>query len=220
MHSQTSHGAAIPDVGLFTPDQFQKASAEEPLLGTKPSRGVVEAKPTNNDAFLTADGAQVSKYWKEYRQVLVTNFRDFLLVGADAEGKPVKLEHYRLAPDEAPFWTAASHPRALAAEQGEAFVDFLKRVMLHAASLAAPKDVAWFMASYAREALRRVEKKSGVPALSAIRSALEEALGIEFEGKKGEHFFRSTLVQTLFYGFFCVGALDARPSTVGSKSAL
>ena len=98
MHSQPEPWCpGIPDVGLFTPDQFQKASAEEPLPGTKPSRGVVEAKPTSNDAFLTADGAQVSKYWKEYRQVLVTNFRDFLLVGADAEGKSVKLEHYRLA---------------------------------------------------------------------------------------------------------------------------
>ena len=138
-----SHGAGIPDVGLFTPDQFQKASAEEPLPGTKPSRGVIEAQPTSDDAFLTADSAQVSKYWKAYRQVLVTNYRDFLLVGSDSEGKPVKLEHYRLAPNESAFWTAASHPRPIAAEQGEAFVEFLKRVMLHAASLAAAKDVAW-----------------------------------------------------------------------------
>ena len=205
-----SHGAGIPDIGLFTPDQFQKASAEEPLPGTKPSRGVVEAKPASNDAFLTADGAQVSKYWKEYRQVLVTNFRDFQLVGADSEGKPVKLEHYRLALNESAFWTAASHSRPVAAEQGEAFLDFLKRVMLHAASLTAPRDVAWFMASYAREALRRVEKKSEVPAVSAIRSALEEALAIEFEGKKGEHFFRSTLVQTLFYGVFSAWVLWTR----------
>lgn len=202
-----SHGAGIPDVGLFTPDQFQKASAEEPLPGTKPSRGVVEAKPTSDSAFLTADSKQVSKYWKEYRQVLVTNFRDFLLVGADSDGKPVKLEHYCLATNESAFWTAASHARPIAAEQGEAFVDFLKRVMLHAASLAAPRDVAWFMASYAREALRRVEKKSDVPALSAIRSALEEALAIKFEDKRGEHFFRSTLVQTLFYGIFSAWVL-------------
>jgi hypothetical protein len=143
-----SHGVVgIPDVGLFTPDQFQKASAEEPLPGTKPSRGVVEAKPTSNDVFLTADGAQVSKYWKAYRQVLVTNFRDFLLVGADAEGKPVKLEHYRLSPNEAAFWTAASHPRPVAAEQGEAFVDFLKRVMLHAAKLSPPQDIVEFFHS-------------------------------------------------------------------------
>jgi hypothetical protein len=172
------------------------------LPGTKPSRGVIEAKPTGNDAFLTANSAQVSKYWKGYRQVLVTNFRDFVLVGEDSERNPVKLEHYRLAPNEAAFWTAASHPRTFAAEQNDGFVDFLKRVMLHAASLATPKDAAWFMASYARESLRRVEKKSDVPALAAIRGALEEALGIEFKDKKGDHFFRSTLVQTLFYGCF------------------
>src|SRR5208282_4030962 len=140
----------------------------------------------------------------------VTNFRDFQLVGADSEGNPVKLEHYRLAPNEAAFWTAASHPRQIAAEQSAAFIDFLKRVMLHPVSLAAPKDVAWFMASYAIEALRRVEKKSDVPALAAIRSALEEALAIEFEDKRGEHFFRSTLVQTLFYGVFSAWVLWTR----------
>jgi hypothetical protein len=53
-----SHGAGFPDFGLYTPDQFQKASAEKPLPGTKPSRGVVEAKPTSDEALLTADGEQ------------------------------------------------------------------------------------------------------------------------------------------------------------------
>jgi hypothetical protein len=52
--------------------------AEEPLLGTKPSRGVVEAKPTSDDTLLTADGAQVSKCLKGYGQVLVTNYRKAL----------------------------------------------------------------------------------------------------------------------------------------------
>lgn len=214
-----SHGAGIPDIGLFTPDQFQKPSAAEPLPGTKPSRGVAEAKPTSSDTVLTANTEQVSKYWKGYRQVLVTNFRDFLLVGADSEGKPAKLEHYRLTPNETSFWSAASHPRTIADEQGEAFSDFLRRVMLHAAQLATPKDVAWFMASYAREALRRVEKRGQVPALAAIRSALEEVLGIKFEDKKGDHFFRSTLVQTLFYGVFSAWVLWSREHPPSDRKA-
>ena len=219
VHSQPKPWRRHPRCRPFHARSISESFCRRTSARTKPSRGVVEAKPTSNDAFLTADGAQVSKYWKEYRQVLVTNFRDFLLVGADSEGKPVKLEHYRLAPNEAAFWAAASHPRAIAAEQGEAFIEFLKRVMLHAASLAAPKDVAWFMASYAREALRRVEKRSDVPALSAIRSALEEALGIEFEGKKGEHFFRSTLVQTLFYGVFSAWVLWTRDHPPSDRKA-
>ena len=196
-----------PDGGLFTPDQFQKGA--DPLPGTMPSRGAIEAKPTSDDSFMTAKGKQVSKYWEKYGQVLVTNYRDFLLVGTDKEGKQVSLETYSLATDEKSFWAAASHPHALATEQGEAFAEFLKRVMLHAAPLGAPKDVAWFLASYAREALRRVEKRK-LPALAAIRGALEEALGIKFEDEKGEHFFRSTLVQTLFYGVFSAWVLWTR----------
>ena len=39
---------------------------------------------------------------------------------------------------------------------------------------------------------------------------LEEALGVRFEGERGAAFFRSTLVQTLFYGVFSAWVLWAR----------
>ena len=115
-------------------------------------------------------------------------------------------ESSSLAPSEKEFWLAASHPHAAAEQQGERFVEYLKRVMLHAAPLALPKDVAWFLASYARDAKIRIED-SDLPALGAVRGALEEALGLKFEGEKGEHFFRSTFVQTLFYGVFSAWVL-------------
>ena len=155
---------------------------------------------------MTADGAQVTRYWGKYRQVLVTNYRDFVLVGQDLTGQPVKLETYRLAASESAFWEAASHPRRTAQEHGERLVEYLKRVMLHAAPLTGPQDVAWFLASYARDARARLEGKD-LPALAGLRAALEEALGLKFEGDKGDHFFRSTLVQTLFYGVFAAWVL-------------
>src|SRR5574340_1747816 len=96
-----NRGAGIPDGGLFTPDQFQKPSDAEPLPGQLPARGVIEVKSTKDDAWVTAEGKQVSGYWGKYRQVLVTNYRDSLFVAQDAEGKPVKLESYRLAASEA-----------------------------------------------------------------------------------------------------------------------
>ena len=43
-----------------------------------------------------------------------------------------------------------------------------------------------------------------------MRTALEEALGVRFEGERGAAFFRSTLVQTLFYGVFSAWVLWAR----------
>ena len=45
-----------------------------------------------------------------------------------------------------------------------------------------------------------------------MRTALEEALGARFEGARGARFFRSTLVQTLFYGVFSAWVLWARQS--------
>jgi len=83
-----NRGAGLPDGGLFTPDQFQKPTEAEPLPGQIPARGVMEVKSTKDDAWVTADGDQVTRYWGRYRQVLVTNYRDFVLVGQDAAGPP------------------------------------------------------------------------------------------------------------------------------------
>ena len=139
-----NRGAGIPDGGLFAADQFQRRSAEEIPEGTIPSRGVVEVKGTKEDAWIVANGEQVSRYWGKYRQVLVTNYRDFVLVGQDPEGKPAKLETYRLASSEAEFWKAANLSKVTAQRLAGSFEEFLKRVMLITASLASPEDVAWF----------------------------------------------------------------------------
>ena len=85
--------------------------------------------------------------------------------------------------------------------------------MSHRAELVDPKDLAWLLASYARDGLARVEAAGDTPSLQAVRSALEDALGVRFEGKKGVHFFHSTLVQTLFYGVFSAWVLWARAAT-------
>jgi hypothetical protein len=74
-------------------------------------------------------------------------------------------------------------------------------VLLNAAPLTRPEDVAWFLASYARDAIELVERRDAT-ALNPLKDALETALGIHFEGDEGDHFFKSTLVQTLFYGLF------------------
>jgi hypothetical protein len=98
-----NQGAGLPDGGLFTPDQIQKG-ADDALDGQPPARGAIECKGTRDDAWVTADGTQVTGYWTKYRQVLVTNHRDFVLVGQDeATGRPVKRETFRLAPREKAF---------------------------------------------------------------------------------------------------------------------
>jgi hypothetical protein len=55
-------GAGLPDGGLFTPDQFQKSSGD-PLPNQLPARGVIEVKPVADDAWVTAQGTQVTRCW-------------------------------------------------------------------------------------------------------------------------------------------------------------
>jgi hypothetical protein len=83
-----NRGAGNPDGGLFTEDQLKKRKEEEKSLPQNPARGVIEIKPTSDDAWVTAEGEQVSRYWGKYRLVLVTNYRDFVIVGQDPFGRP------------------------------------------------------------------------------------------------------------------------------------
>jgi hypothetical protein len=211
-------GAGQPDFGLYTSNQFQRSRDREPLPGQLPDRGVIEVKPWSDDSFLTARKDQVSKYWKKYGLVLVTNYRDFLLLGRDEHEKPVLLETYRMAESERDFRILLDHPRKAATDQGDRFLDFLRRVLLCEAALTDPEDLAWFLASYAREARHRVEAAKGLPALAGLKKALEEALGMAFEGDKGEHFFQATLVQTLFYGIFSSWVLWSRDTGYNSDA--
>ena len=202
-------GAGHPDFGLYAAKQVQKGRWRE---GQTPERGVVEVKPIDDDAWLTAESVQVSRYWDRYRLVLVTNLRDFVLMGEDAAGRPAKLESFRLAGSADDFRCKLEKPRSFANAKGVGLGEYLARILSHRAVLAEPKDLAWLLASYARDGLMRVEAAGDAPSLVTVRSALEEALGVRFEGKKGEQFFHSTLVQTLFYGVFSAWVLWARQS--------
>jgi hypothetical protein len=201
-----NRGAGLPDGGLFTADQIKK-NDPNPMQGQPPTRGVLEVKGLAEDLRKTAGSEQVKRYSAKYGVVLVTNYRDFLLIGRDAQGNPLPMEGYTLAADEASFWQAAAHPQKTATENGDRFCEYLKRVMLSVAPLTSPQDLAWFLASYARDAKVRVETHRDFSALASVREALEEALGMKFAGEKGEHFFRSTLVQTIFYGVFSAWVL-------------
>ena len=200
-------GAGHPDFGLYTAKQVQRGRPRE---GQAPERGVVEVKSPHEDLRAPAVREQVTRYWSRYRLVLVTNLREFGLVGPDPDGGEAMLESFRLAESEEAFARRLEHPRAFARAVGAGLGEYLSRALSHRAALAEPKDLAWLLASYARDGLARVEAAGDTPSLKAVRSALEDALGVRFEGERGARFFRSTLVQTLFYGVFSAWVLWAR----------
>ena len=205
--SLTNRGAGKPDGGLYTVSQFQRGADAEQVKGQLPERGAIEAKPPSEPVEITADTQQVRRYFGKYGLVLVTNYREFLLLGRDRQGNALPPETYTLADSEKAFWQAAAHPQKTAKQHGKRFCEYIQRVMLSVAPLSTPQDAAWFLASYARDARERVENHKDLSALAAVRDALQEALGMKFTGEEGEHFFRSTLVQTIFYGVFSAWVL-------------
>ena len=131
-------GAGHPDLGLYAAKQMQRGRQRE---GQLPEGGVVEVKTVGDDAWLTADGDQVSRYWDRYRLVLVTNTRDFVLLGEDAQGRPAKLETFRLAGSAAEFEVRLQTPRTFARNAGPALGEYLCRALSHRAALVEPRDL-------------------------------------------------------------------------------
>ena len=209
-----NQGAGRPDFGLYSSKQFSKGVPKHGQ-GELPERGVIEVKPLADNSWQTTQGEQAAKYFDRYGLVLVTNYREFRLIGKDGTGNPVQREFFTLADDESKFWSLAAHPVKSASEYGTQLVEFLLRVMMNAASLTRTHDIAWFLASYARGALTTLEEKDASN-LAPLRESLATALGIKFDGEKGEHFFRSTLVQTLFYGVFSAWVTWAKDDSSGT----
>jgi hypothetical protein len=213
-----NRGAGLPDGGLFTQDQLKKNAPPDDFTALPPNRGVVEVKGLSEETSKTVQSEQVKKYLRAYGQVLLTNYREFRVVVLGKDDKPRTLEVFTLAKSEAAFWALAVHPHKAEGEVGKTLEEFLTRALLSAVPITSPDVLASFLASYAREALAKVEPRSSLKELEDVRKALEEALGMKFESElanaeennRGKHFFRSTLVQTLFYGLFSAWVLWSR----------
>ncbi len=121
-------GAGRPGFGLYATKQAQRGRPRE---GQIPECGVVEVKPPDDDVWLTAAGEQVSRYWGRYHLVLVTNTRDFALLGEDTIGRPTKLESFRLAASAEEFDQLPQTPRAFARKMGSGLGEYLSRALFH-----------------------------------------------------------------------------------------
>jgi hypothetical protein len=156
-----SIGAGLPDGALITADQ--KSKADDPLAdGLIPSRGVLEIKAPDEDVQTVVDSEQVAKYLSKYGLVVVTNLRQWVIV-ARVQGQPTKLEPFTIAQTEKAFWKLIANPRKLTEAIGDSFNEYLTRVLLQAAPLTAPKEVAWFLASYEQRYLDWIQGSVGQP---------------------------------------------------------
>ena len=209
-------GADHPDFGLYAKEQSDRPP---PVVGQAdpPKHGVIEAKGVNADLDNIEQSEQVTKYLRGYQLVMATNYREFRLFRRTSSGKVEFLESLTISNSADEFWRIAESPQRAANSYGTQIWEFLNRSLAYRSSVSDPKDVAWFLASYAREALANIERVNaeGNSTLRSLKTTLETGLGGNFTGQDGSHQFCSTLVQTLFYGLFSAWVAHARSKDAG-----
>lgn len=149
---------------------------------------------------------QVGRYLAQTRAVLLCNVRAFGLVTTDPAwpGTGAVPPTHRRLEQEVELW-----PSIPALKRGQpippAAVDELAALVETAvtryASIGEPESLARILARQARRAKEDLPEKFS-QAVSGLLQDFGKALGITFEGPEGEAFFRSSLIQTAFYGLF------------------
>ena len=98
---------------------------------------------------------------EKYRQVLVTDLPRVRAGRLDADGQPRSSSATRWPTPRPASGRCGATPRC--DQHGERLSEFLRRVLLRTAPISSPQELAWFLASYAREALARVEERDNFP---------------------------------------------------------
>ena len=192
-------GHGLPDFGFFTEAQIKRGK-NRGVAGEKPERGVAEIKPLSANIGELLASEQTKKYLRGYGLVLASNYRQFALV-ENNDGNPKELPRFTLADSEDDFWEKVAHPVKTAAEFGGRLCEFLRRALMHNAPINSAADVAKYLASYARETLELLEN-GDKKAMRPLRESLASMLSMTFSGEDGDHFFHSTLAQSIYYGLF------------------
>lgn len=156
---------------------------------------------------------QLGRYLAQTRVVLLCNVRGFALLTAqpDAPAGPVRPEHRRLE-YEVELWPSISamrQGRAIPSDVQDQLVELLETAVTRFASIAEPESLARILARQARRAKAALPRQFS----HAVQDLLDDfgkALGITFQGRDGEEFFRSSLIQTAYYGLFAGWALWRR----------
>lgn len=156
---------------------------------------------------------QIGRYLASTGAVLLSTAREFAVVTvADSRRgtRPVVPENRRISAIVS-LWSshnALSRGEPIPSERGDELADLVEETLTRHTPIASPETLARVLARQARRA------SVAMPAqfTAAVRSLQEDfgaALGITFEGEEGEHFFRSSLVQTVYYSLFAGWLLHA-----------
>nr|MDQ3081554.1 N-6 DNA methylase [Gemmatimonadota bacterium] len=166
---------------------------------------------------------QIGRYLAQTGVVLLCNVRGFGLLVCDPayvrDGVTPVPPAQRLLSKSVDLWSAVpsgAKPK-VDAKAIVALVDIVSRAVTDLARIGAPADLARILARQARDAKDALpdDLKPLKPLLDDYRQAL--GLAFDVEDEKGARFFRSSLVQSVFYALFAAWILwdkQAEPDAV------
>lgn len=204
---RTGGGIDLPDVAIYDgPGEFIIVAGEVKLPEAD-LREIVNSTDRND---------QIGRYLARTRVVLLCNVRSFALITVDPEfNDPGPIPPNRRRIEEViELWPTASdlrRGRAVESTSVESLAELIETAVTQFAPIAEPETLARVLARQARRAKTSLPEEFS-QAVSGLMGDFGKALGIAFEGDEGEEFFRSSLIQTVYYGLFAGWLLWARSS--------
>lgn len=195
-------GINLPDVALYDSDgQFLVVCGEVKL----------PAIELDQLATSTENKDQIGRYLAATRTVLISNVRSFALVTVNSKWNgdgPVPPDARRIEQlvELWPSLASLKSGKAIDPSALDAFADLIETAVTRFAPIAEPESLARILARQARHAKADLPEKF-THAVQGLLDDFGKALGVNFVGPEGEEFFRSSLIQTAFYGLFAGWAL-------------
>lgn len=208
--SRTGGGRDMPDLALYDGQGDYLVVAGEVKLPSDDIRTIAFSEERND---------QIGRYLAQTGVVLVTNVRGFglLTVGRDNPPTATRVSpKHRVLEHVVELWPSPStmeQRRAIPPEAIEELFLLVETAVTRYAPIAEPESLAKILARQAKRAKAQLPTEF-TQAVKGLAEDFGKALGVTFEGLEGEEFFRSSLIQTVFYGLFAGWTLWLRS---GSK---
>ncbi|MGD1061722.1 MAG: type ISP restriction/modification enzyme [Terracidiphilus sp.] len=207
--SRVAGGHDQPDIALYDGNGDFMVVCGEVKLPTQEIKDLAFSEERND---------QIGRYLAQTGVVLISNVRGFGLLtirrgslrGITIPPADRVLEH---AVELWPSSSAMEQGRRIPQGAIEELYLLLETGVTRYAPIAEPESLAKILARQAKRAKAQLPSQF-TQAVKGLSDDFGKALGVTFEGKEGEEFFRSSLIQTVFYGLFAGWTLWLRS---GSK---
>lgn len=202
-------GSDVPDVAIYDEGGDGVVACVEVKLPGVELDELVRSTERND---------QIGRYLAQTGVVILTNVRAFGLLtvkpGPPIVGRvpPERRELERVI-ELWPSRSAVLQGKTVFPGAGDAIAELVEEAVTRFAVIRTPQMLARVLARQARRAKAALPTDLGAT-VTGLREDFAKSLGITFEGDEGEEFFRSSLVQTVFYGLFAGWALDRTPETL------